>query len=249
MSALAASAPIRRPSLPRLSRVELRKMVDTRAGFWLLAIVALLAVAVPVIVLIVGNEEDKAFGSLLTGTTFFTSILLPIVGILAVTSEWSQRTALSTFTLVPERWRVMVAKIVAALLLGVATVVVCLVVSLLGAGIGGGEMDVSASAIGSVLLFQLLGMLGGFALGALFLNSPIAIVMYFALPTAVGILGGLIESFPDDWVDTSQTFEPLAENEMAGGDWSRLLVSALIWIALPLVLGIIRLQRAEVKSS
>jgi len=248
VSALAADAPFRRPSLPRLSRVELRKMVDTRAGFWLLAIVALLAVAVPVIVLIAGDAEDKAFSSLLSGTTFATSILLPIVGILAVTSEWSQRTALSTFTLVPERWRVMVAKVVAALLLGVGTVVVCVVVSLLGAAIGG-EIDMSASAIGSVLLFQMLGMLGGFALGALFLNSPIAIVMYFALPTAVGIIGGLIEAFPDDWVDTSQTFEPLAENEMAGGDWTRLLVSSLIWIALPLALGIIRLQRAEVKSS
>ncbi len=166
-----------------------------------------------------------------------------------MTSEWSQRTALSTFTLVPERWRVMVAKVVAALLLGIATVIVCVVVSLIGAAIGGGEIDVSASGLGSVMLFQLLGMLGGFALGALFLNSPIAIVMYFALPTAVGIIGGLIESFPDDWVDSTQTFEPLIENEMAGGDWSRLLVSSLIWIALPLVLGIIRLQRAEVKSS
>jgi hypothetical protein len=249
VSAVTGTAPIRRPSLPRLSRVELRKMADTRAGFWLLAIVVLLAVAIPVIVLIAGNEDDKTFGSLLTGTVGFTSILLPIVGILAVTSEWSQRTALSTFTLVPERWRVMVAKIVAALLLGVAAVVVCIAVSLLGAAIGGGEIDVSASALGNALLYQLLGMLGGFALGALFLNSPIAIVMYFALPTAVGILGGLIESFPDDWVDTTQTFEPLLENEMAGGDWSRLLVSALIWIALPLLLGVIRLQRAEVKSA
>ena len=36
---------------------------------------------------------------------------------------------------------------------------------------------------------------------------------------------------------------------MAGGDWTRLLVSSLIWIALPLALGILRLQRAEVKSS
>ena len=40
-------------------------------------------------------------------------ILLPIIGILLVSSEWSQRTALITFTLVPKRMRVMSAKIAA----------------------------------------------------------------------------------------------------------------------------------------
>ena len=40
-------------------------------------------------------------------------MLLPIVGILLVSSEWSQRTALITFTLVPQRMRVMSAKLAA----------------------------------------------------------------------------------------------------------------------------------------
>jgi len=35
------------------------------------------------------------------------SILLAIIGILRVSSEWSQRTALITYTLVPKRMRVM----------------------------------------------------------------------------------------------------------------------------------------------
>ena len=41
------------------------------------------------------------------------SVLLPIVPILLMTSEWSQRTALSTFALVPVRERVIGAKLLA----------------------------------------------------------------------------------------------------------------------------------------
>jgi hypothetical protein len=41
------------------------------------------------------------------------TVLLPIVGILPVSSEWSQRTALITFTLVPRPMQVLVAKLVA----------------------------------------------------------------------------------------------------------------------------------------
>jgi ABC-2 type transport system permease protein len=249
VSALAESAPIRRPSLPRLSRVELRKMADTRAGFWLLAIVGLIAVAAVIVSLAAGDAEDQDLATLLSTTVALSSVLLPIVGILAVTSEWSQRTALATFTLVPERWRVMAAKIIAALVLGLVSVVACLVASMIGAAIAGGDFSLSAAALGNAALYQLLSMIGGFALGALFLNSPLAIVMYFVIPTVVGILGELIDALPADWLDTSQTMSPLVENEMGDGDWARLAVSVAIWILLPLVLGLLRLQRAEVKSA
>ena len=43
-----------RPPLSRLTRVELRKMVDTRSGFWLQLSVAALIVLVVVITLIAG---------------------------------------------------------------------------------------------------------------------------------------------------------------------------------------------------
>ena len=42
------------------------------------------------------------------------TVILPIIAILSVTSEWSQRTGLTTFTLVPHRGRVMLAKALAA---------------------------------------------------------------------------------------------------------------------------------------
>ena len=53
-----------RPPLTRLSRVELRKMYDTRAGKWLLAAIGALTVAVEVFVFTGGSERtlDAYFG-------------------------------------------------------------------------------------------------------------------------------------------------------------------------------------------
>jgi hypothetical protein len=59
-------------------------------------------------------------------------ILLPILGILSVTSEWSQRTTLLTFALVPRRERVTAAKALAACLLGALGLVVCLAAAAVG---------------------------------------------------------------------------------------------------------------------
>ena len=58
MTAYAATAPpvaFTRPSLPRLTAVELRKMTDTRAGFWLLLITGFLAAAIVTITAIWGE--------------------------------------------------------------------------------------------------------------------------------------------------------------------------------------------------
>ena len=46
-----------------------------------------------------------------------------MLGILLVTSEWGQRTGMVTFTLEPHRGKVIAAKVVAALVLGLLAVV------------------------------------------------------------------------------------------------------------------------------
>ena len=60
MTALAMS----RPSLARLTGVELRKMVDTRAGFWLLTSIALLTIAVVVGLQFTADHDDFLRGNL-----------------------------------------------------------------------------------------------------------------------------------------------------------------------------------------
>ena len=141
MSTTTLAAPIRvntagvhaRPGLGRLVAVELRKMVNTRAGFWLqVATVAITVVAV-IVRLVVGDAADHTFPSVLEVGMQPAAVLLGVVGILLVTSEWSQRTGMITFALVPMRSRVLGAKLIAGLVLAVA--VLAMSVAVVAAGV------------------------------------------------------------------------------------------------------------------
>jgi ABC-2 type transport system permease protein len=239
----------KRPPLPRLTGVELRKSIDTRAGFWLLMLVALTILAVVVLVLAVGNEEDQTFASLFGDTIGVASIFLPIVGLLLVTSEWSQRTALTTFTLVPERERVVLAKLLASCALAVLAVLICLASAALGNLIAGGSWEFDLSHLGEGTLYELFGMLSALALGLLLMHSALAIVTYFVLPTVVGIAVEVIPGAADPakWFEPTRSTTPLSEGTINGAEWAHFGVTAAIWIGIPLVLGLLRLARHELK--
>ena len=100
--------------LSRLVRVELRKMADTRAGLWLLSTIGVVTVLVIVAFFVVGESSDRTFLALLGFASIPQGVLLPVLGILLVTQEWGQRTAMVTFTLVPNRGQVLLAKCLAA---------------------------------------------------------------------------------------------------------------------------------------
>src|SRR5689334_20316642 len=94
-----------RTSFHRLVLVELRKTYDTRASFWLLATIGLLVLAAEIIVLAVVTTQNEAisFGDFIGTAAFITSVFLPVLGIMLLTTEWSQRTAMVTFALEPRR--------------------------------------------------------------------------------------------------------------------------------------------------
>jgi hypothetical protein len=127
------------PSFPRLTLVELRKMVDTRAGFWLQLIVGGLTLLVVVLFCIFGETDELIFRDMFALAIMPATILLPIVGILLVSSEWSQRTAMITFALVPKRMRVMRAKLAAGVVLGLVVLAIALVVAVVAIAAVGGD--------------------------------------------------------------------------------------------------------------
>jgi hypothetical protein len=242
--------PAARTPLWRLTAVELRKMVDTRAGRWLLAVIGLLAVGAVGVRMFTGDAATRDFASFFEISLLPVNLLLPVLAILTVTSEWSQRTALTTFTLVPRRGRIAAAKVLAATAITVVSVAGCLLVAAAGNLIhGGGSWHLGAAVIGYAVLFELIAVLMGVAFGALLMNSATAIVLYFVLPTAWGIAGSLVGALdtPADWLDTSRTTAPLLSDAMTAGAWARLGVSVAVWVALPALLGVLRLRRSEVK--
>jgi hypothetical protein len=135
------------------------------------------------------------------------AVLLPVVGILLVTSEWSQRTGMITFTLVPVRSRVLGAKLFASLVLSVATLLVCVGIVAAGVlaaspGVEGTWSD-AATLIAQSAVYLTAGMVVGVAFGMVLLASAPAIVTLFALPitwTAVASLAFLADAAP--WLDT-----------------------------------------------
>ena len=122
-----------RPGLGRLTAVELRKMVNTRSGFWLPIGVALLTVAVALIASANHGGRDATFTHVLHATAQPAAFLLPVMGMLLICGEWSQRTTLTTFTLVPSRWRVIGAKLGASMIVSTIALVVCLLLTVVSA--------------------------------------------------------------------------------------------------------------------
>ena len=86
--------------------------------------IVLVTLAIVVIFFLAADEADRTFINFMGATATPQSFLLPVLGILLVTSEWGQRTTLTTFALEPHRGRVIAAKVVAALLFGLAAIVV-----------------------------------------------------------------------------------------------------------------------------
>ena len=209
----------RRPGLPRLAGVELRKMVDTRAGFWLQLGVLALMLTFAIVAAIVGTTEDHRLHGIFVAAVWPAYALLPVVGILLVTSEWSQRTTLITFTQVPQRSRVLVAKLAAGVLLAAASVVVALGIASLVTAVGApgvpGTWSLSGIVLGPTLLLVVLAMVIGLAFGAALLSSAPAIVLSFVLPLGWSALGSIhaLEGTAR-WLDSGRSFAPLADHVM-----------------------------------
>ncbi|GGQ62100.1 hypothetical protein GCM10010166_34810 [Couchioplanes caeruleus subsp. azureus] len=237
----------------RLVQVELRKLADTRSGLWLLIAMGLAAAATAVIMIAAAPDAEQTYRGLLAFGLAPASVLLPVLGILSMTSEWSQRTALGTFTLTPARGRVIVAKLVAAVLIAVAATAAAAALSavanLVAIGTGGdGSWEITADQLGRLLLNQVMFVLMGSAFGALLLNSPVAIVLYFAIPTAWSVIGGMVKWLQRaaEWLDVNVTSLALSEPTMSAGQWGRLGVACAFWVAMPLALGTVRVLRREV---
>jgi ABC-type transport system involved in multi-copper enzyme maturation permease subunit len=172
-----------------------------------------------------------------------------VVAILMLTGEWSQRSVITTFTQEPRRIRVLNAKLAASLALGGGAAVFGGVVTAAGLGLASAsgrplEANLTVGAITGYLLFVLLNVLAGVALGALLQSSATAIAASFALPAAFALLGAA-STLVSDWIDMSTTFNWVLENKW-GGHVPQISVSVLFWVAVPLAAGVGRTIRRDV---
>lgn len=246
--------------LPRLVGVELRKMFNTRSGLWMLISIGLLSVVATGAVIIFAPDSAITYENFATAIGLPMSVILPMIAILGVTSEWSQRTGLTSFTLVPDRGRVMGAKAIATFIVGVVSMVVAFAVgalgNLLGSALAGVDTvwNISLTTAPEIVLGNLVGMAIGFSLGVILRNSAAAIVGYFVvslvLPGVLALLASVRDWFGDaqPWVDWNYTqVELFAGATNTAREWAMLASTTAIWIVLPLTIGLLFLHRSEVK--
>ena len=256
MSALAVPvyqipADERRPGFGRLTRIELRKMLDTRSGLWFSVAIAAITLVTVIITALVKGGHDATLARLFNNSVEPAAILLPVLGVLLVCGEWSQRTVLTTFTLVPNRSRVLQAKLAASIVVAFAAFAICLACSvilgeLLPAPGGAGSLSIVVLAQG--LVFLTATMVIGVAFGAAIMLSAPAIVIYLALPTAWDALSSTIHPLKtlSHWLAIGPTLGPLATHSFSATDWAHAGTTLALWMVLPLVVGVSRFARRDV---
>ena len=243
---------------------EFRKAYDTRAGFWLLMSIGIVVALIELVVLIVGlvNPGDMYFTDFAFLSSLPMQLLLPVVAIMLVTSEWSQRGGMVTFAIEPRRTRIIVAKWIVAVayaLLAVAVMfVIALVMSVIFAVAQPDYMHWTGStgnpSLVPFVIYLVLTMSIGFAFAALLLNTPLAIVLFFLywylLPGILAFIGSINDWLSNamEWINFQVAFGPFVDGTISTGEeWGKIVVSAIVWIGLPLGFGIWRILRAEVK--
>lgn len=248
----------------RLVKVETRKMFDTRGGFWLLLVTGiLLLITIGLVLLIVALEDASITANDLSQVlTIPLSLLLPIFPILTVTTEWTQRSGLVTFSLEPNRGRVLMAKFGAVVIFALVTIVVAIVLgaltNIVAATMTGNDVrwELQADTLLLLVLSQLLYFTMAFGLAMVFLNTPGAIAVFYVvaliLPLMVySILYSIFDWAQDliPWIDLQYAFGPFLDpdDSVGGVDIARLVVAVLIWIVTPLVVGLSRVLRSEPK--
>ena len=266
-TALAPSTASARPARPapapipmsRIVSVELRKMFDTRSGFWLLIGIGVSALLATAAVVLWAPDASISYDSFGAAVGIPMALLLPVTAILSVTSEWSQRSGLTTFTLVPHRGRVMLAKAVVSVAVGIGSILVALAIGALGNVVGSAlagvdtVWDIPLSQVSTLLLANVLNLMIGFMLGSLIRNSPGAIVAYVVYSFVLPPLSMLLASSQDwwdrasQWLDFNMAQGPLYDDAMSASDWAHLGVSSIIWLVVPLAIGLVLLRRSEVK--
>lgn len=251
--------------------IETRKMFDTRGGLWLFIITGgLLALVLGIMLLVLALEDGATItaAGFAESMTIPLSLLMPVFAILCVTSEWSQRTHLTSFTIQPSRLRLLAAKFIAVTVLALGTLLVAILFGVIGnlayGAITGNEVvwNVPLGDLAWNVGLQLCFFWMAFAIGTLLLNTPAAIAVFYVvglfLPFMVYPPVSVFFDWAREivmWIDFNYASMPLmagtdffGEPVTVGAlDYLRFAFTIFLWIVLPLTLGIMRLRKTEIK--
>ena len=246
-----------------LVKAESRKYVNTRAAL-VLSILTAAVLAVATIGAIIAYPD---LTKIATGTDLqflllgVTSILTAVIVILPVTSEWTQRGVLTTFVVEPRRERVVAAKALVTLGVVLAVWMACQLSWAVFNAVGAATHGLEASWefhwtrwLGGVE-FLLLNAAVAFALALLLRNTALTVTVFVAAPVAMGALsqfGELLAKIAA-WLRTPGASLDTILAAQKGGQtpdatlWGQFTVGIILWIVVPLIIGLWLSCRADAK--
>jgi hypothetical protein len=234
----------RRPSLARLTGLEIRKSLSTRSGLALTGAAAVLPAGAVGLMLAL-NDSPPGAATMLALLGTLVGMLLIAVGVLATAGEWTHGTVQTTFLAVPRRDRVMIAKYAGTALLGAAISAVVVgstyAVAAVGAEAGFSWAGAGLAAVAAVGAGAALSVVGA-GIGAAVGNAPAALTgTYLVLLVGMTVLN----SAKPAW---GKHVDPLgAMFDLIEGDAAARPISILAgWLAATAVAGVMVTRRRAV---
>ena len=199
------------------------------------------AVALPLLITLlttafigIDSVDDQIVSAVLSGSGSLSVLLFGIIGVLAITQEYSQGTIRLTLAANPRRTRVFVAKgIVLAILSGGLTAFIILVGNTAGEAIldsrgavGKLSNDKMGQAYLGMIILSILVSLLGMAIGTLTRNPPSAVAVLVLWPLLLeSLIGGLLSVIISDQIFKWMPFQTglialqLEDSDMDFGRW------------------------------
>ncbi|WP_157930698.1 hypothetical protein [Glycomyces xiaoerkulensis] len=202
-------------------RFEWTRLRTLRSTYWLIGIGLLCAAGIAVILGFAARDEPLGNEILSVaingGASFgipFLAVFLAIIGIFATGHEYRHGTIQPTLTALPQRSRLIAAKI---LVVATTTVVVTVVSMLINVGVvlafwgeapGLFESPLDEALLG-YLVYTLIYAMTGLGLGLLFRGVPSALVVIFLMPLIIeSVIMGLAFIPAMDWLVPVVKFLP-----------------------------------------
>lgn len=245
-----AAVASRAPSFLRAFAVEFRKLIDTRSGAALLGIAALLAgVFGGGAALTADARTDFGRIALMAGVP--GGLILMVLAILLVTSEFTTRTASVTFTLNPRRSEVLAAKVavvlVMALLVTALSVVAGALVMVVSPSVTGQNLPwtVNTARLAVFTATSALMACSGIALGLAFRNTPAPLVILLTWP----MVASMVATASPAAAEALSYLDQAAAAGLAGGATGpavvKVMTSFTVWVLVPGVIGTLRTLRGD----
>ena len=209
-----AATGTRQPSvLPNLLRSEWAKLRSVRSTYWSLLVAVAAMIGLGAIITAAHTGSTSSFDPVSTSLTgvLLAQLAIGVLGVLAVTSEYSTGMIRTTFAAAPQRRTVIAAK---AAVFGAVAFAVGIVASFITFfvgqailsthGVGLGAPGALRSVIGVGLYLGLLGIFAG-ALGTIIRSTAGAIAALFGL---ILVLPAVLQAFPASIRDSVDKFLP-----------------------------------------